>query len=85
LELLVAVIPHPLPEHLHDLGLRPAIDEDDEAEPEPGLVLGVEPVQLRQLVIARLGQGKPRQPGAIRGWALTVAIFSSSVSSPRSR
>ena len=40
-------------QHLEDLRLRPPVDEDDEAEAEPLLVLGVQPRELGQ----RLGVG----------------------------
>ena len=61
----------PLAQHLEDLRLRPAVDEDDEAEAEPLLVLGVQARELgehlRVGVVALLGGGaRARGPSARR-------------------
>jgi hypothetical protein len=50
LELLVGRAVDPYPQHLEDLALGPAVDENDEAEAVPGFLLCIEAGELRDHV-----------------------------------
>src|SRR5262249_49567664 len=54
------------PQHVEDLRLRPSVDEDDEAKPEPRLVVRVQARELLQhdrvVVRALLCRGPRREP-----------------------
>jgi hypothetical protein len=63
-ELLFACPLQALTEDRHDLGLRAAVDEDDEAEAEALFVLAVEPVELgerRGIVVRSLFRRRVRR------------------------
>src|SRR5581483_6151217 len=68
-ELFLACALDALAQHLEDLRLRPAVDEDDEAEAEALLVLAVEALELVQDlrigVGALLGGRAGREAGAL--------------------
>ena len=79
-QLLGAGAVDPRAQHLEDLRLRPPVDEDDEAEAEPLLVLGVQPRELGE----RLGVGvRPLLGGGARGQAAARARSPGGRSVPR--
>ena len=49
-------------EHLDDLLLGTAVDENNEPETESLLVVGIEPAELGELVISLLGAGQGGEP-----------------------